>query len=146
MSSAVTSTTASAVSSGIEDPQSKDMNGKYSTFNPDPLKNRRAPTYAKAGDLFPKTRTFSSSIEDAIKPLFEAHDKSQAKPKAKTPERIRISRPVELIKPEYDVVVIGSGYGGGVAASRMARARQSVCVLELGREKWRKLCDEFYGP
>lgn len=49
----------------------------------------------------------------------------------------RISRPVELMRPSYDVVVIGSGYGGGVAASRMARGGQSVCLLELGREKWR---------
>ena len=44
---------------------------------------------------------------------------------------------VELMRPAYDVVVIGSGYGGGVAASRMARGGQSVCLLELGREKWR---------
>jgi FAD binding domain len=50
----------------------------------------------------------------------------------------RISRPVELMRSEYDVVVIGSGYGGGVAASRMARAGQSVCVLELGKERWRR--------
>ena len=49
----------------------------------------------------------------------------------------RISRPVELLRHEYDVVVIGSGYGGGVAASRMARGKQSVCVLELGKERWR---------
>ncbi|CAK7201000.1 hypothetical protein SEUCBS139899_003701 [Sporothrix eucalyptigena] len=48
----------------------------------------------------------------------------------------RISRPVELIRSSYDVVVIGSGYGGGVAASRMARAGQSVCLLELGKERW----------
>lgn len=48
----------------------------------------------------------------------------------------RISRPVELLRTEYDVVVIGSGYGGAVAASRMARAGQSVCVLERGKEKW----------
>ena len=49
----------------------------------------------------------------------------------------RISRPVELLRHIYDVVVIGSGYGGGVAASRMARAGQSVCVLERGKERWR---------
>lgn len=48
----------------------------------------------------------------------------------------RISRPVELLRHSYDVVVIGSGYGGGVAASRMARAGQSVCVLERGKERW----------
>lgn len=50
----------------------------------------------------------------------------------------RISRPVELLRNEYDVVVIGSGYGGAVAASRFARAGESVCLLERGREKWRK--------
>ncbi len=48
----------------------------------------------------------------------------------------RISRPVELMRGSYDCVVIGSGYGGAVAASRMARAGQSVCVLELGKERW----------
>ncbi|KAL6876266.1 hypothetical protein HDV57DRAFT_522849 [Trichoderma longibrachiatum] len=48
----------------------------------------------------------------------------------------RISLPVELMRNSYDVVVIGTGYGGGVAASRMARGRQSVCVLERGKERW----------
>jgi cholesterol oxidase len=31
-------------------------------------------------------------------------------------------------------VVVGSGYGGGITASRMARAGKSVCVLERGKE------------
>ncbi|KAK7613132.1 hypothetical protein JOL62DRAFT_498300 [Phyllosticta paracitricarpa] len=48
----------------------------------------------------------------------------------------RLGRPVPVIRPEYDVVVVGSGYGGGVAASRMARAGKRVAVLELGKEKW----------
>ncbi len=48
----------------------------------------------------------------------------------------RLSRPVELMRSSYDCVVIGSGYGGGVAASRMARAGESVCVLERGKERW----------
>lgn len=48
----------------------------------------------------------------------------------------RLSRPVELLRRDYDCVVIGSGYGGAVAASRLARAGESVCVLERGREKW----------
>lgn len=48
----------------------------------------------------------------------------------------RISKPVELLRGVYDCVVIGSGYGGAVAASRMARAGETVCVLERGKEKW----------
>ncbi len=46
----------------------------------------------------------------------------------------RISKPLIKIKEVYDVVVIGSGYGGSIAASRMARAGKSVCLLEKGRE------------
>jgi choline dehydrogenase-like flavoprotein len=41
-----------------------------------------------------------------------------------------------MMRHEYDVVVIGSGYGGAVAASRIARAGKTVCVLELGKERW----------
>lgn len=55
---------------------------------------------------------------------------------ARTPQFPRISKPLELMRSSYDVVVIGSGYGGGVAASRMARAGQRVCLLERGEEKW----------
>ncbi len=46
----------------------------------------------------------------------------------------RLSRPVEDLKNRYDVVIVGSGYGGGVAASHLARAGKSVAVLERGRE------------
>lgn len=48
----------------------------------------------------------------------------------------RLTLPISELKPAYDAVVIGSGYGAGVAASRMARAGKSVAVLELGAE-WR---------
>jgi cholesterol oxidase len=46
----------------------------------------------------------------------------------------RLSSPANEIRSSYDVVVVGSGYGGGVAASRLARAGQSVCVIEKGKE------------
>ncbi|MGH6865242.1 MAG: GMC family oxidoreductase [Methyloceanibacter sp.] len=46
----------------------------------------------------------------------------------------RLSSPPEAIKPSYDVVVVGSGYGGGVSASRLSRAGQRVCVIERGKE------------
>jgi cholesterol oxidase len=46
----------------------------------------------------------------------------------------RLSTPIELIRERYNVVVVGSGYGGAISASRMARAGRSVCLLERGKE------------
>jgi len=46
----------------------------------------------------------------------------------------RLSTPVESLKEHYTVVVVGSGYGASIAASRLARAGQQVCVLEKGNE------------
>ena len=52
----------------------------------------------------------------------------------------RLSSPIEQLKSHYNVVVIGSGYGAGISASRIARSTTrdnqqiTVCVLERGRE------------
>jgi len=45
-----------------------------------------------------------------------------------------LSSKITDIKEYYDVIVIGSGYGAGIAASRMARAGRKVCILERGKE------------
>lgn len=39
------------------------------------------------------------------------------------------------MKPDYDVVIVGSGFGGGITACRLAEAGRSVCVLERGK-RW----------
>ena len=46
----------------------------------------------------------------------------------------RLSSSIANIKAHYDVVVAGSGYGGSIAASRLARAGRTVCLLERGKE------------
>src|SRR5690349_2503999 len=47
-----------------------------------------------------------------------------------------LSTPLSDLRPAYDVVVVGSGYGGAIAAFRMSERRDlSVCVLERGIER-----------
>jgi cholesterol oxidase len=41
------------------------------------------------------------------------------------------------MKDTYDVVVIGSGFGGAINACRLAQAGRSVCILERGK-RWGK--------
>jgi cholesterol oxidase len=49
-----------------------------------------------------------------------------------------LGTPWERRKSAYDIVVIGSGYGGAISAARLAAAdldpKPSVCVLERGKE------------
>ena len=41
------------------------------------------------------------------------------------------------MRASYDVVVVGSGFGGAIAACRLAQAGRSVCILERGK-RWNK--------
>jgi cholesterol oxidase len=49
-----------------------------------------------------------------------------------------LSTPWEQRKNRYDIVIIGSGYGGAITAARLASAdlnpKPSICVLERGKE------------
>jgi cholesterol oxidase len=47
--------------------------------------------------------------------------------------RAPLSRALSALKPEYDVLVIGSGYGGAISAARLATGR-SLALFERGRE------------
>lgn len=46
----------------------------------------------------------------------------------------RLSSPLADIKNHYDAIVIGSGYGASITASRLSRAGKKVCLLERGKE------------
>lgn len=58
-----------------------------------------------------------------------------------------LSSPIDSLRDEYDVLIVGSGYGGSIAAARIAQAywrkpdgsrgrKLSVCLLERGEERW----------
>jgi len=109
--------------------------------------DNRPPSARQTWPLAPRVSTNAARAppfqrSDYIETPHTPHFWQYTKPRESTSRRFpRISRPVELLRNTYDVVVIGSGYGGGVAASRMARGRQRVCVLERGKERWREcLC------
>lgn len=59
----------------------------------------------------------------------DARSAARVQAVARTP----LSRPVAQLQSSYDVVVIGSGYGGAVMAARLAPGRR-LAMLERGRE------------
>ncbi len=46
----------------------------------------------------------------------------------------RLSKPITTLKSHYQFLIVGSGYGGSIAASRLSRAGMQVCLLEKGKE------------
>ncbi|UKZ47827.1 hypothetical protein TrVGV298_002059 [Trichoderma virens] len=104
----------------------------YDNYHLMPISNRDFDAY-----LTPPSTTSSRGSEDGDSSNMSTYSEPLL-PTAVTPTNAfpRISKPVELLRHSYDCVVIGSGYGGSVAASRMARAGESVCLLERGEERW----------
>jgi cholesterol oxidase len=46
----------------------------------------------------------------------------------------KLSNPTAELRDRYGIIVIGSGYGGSIAAARLAAAGHEVCILERGKE------------
>jgi len=66
---------------------------------------------------------------------FGTYKDSKQETTAKGRKMGRLAARIESLADHYEVVVVGSGYGGGIAASRMARAGRRVALLERGAER-----------
>lgn len=59
----------------------------------------------------------------------------QMRPRQKgRPDFALLSSPLSEIQNHYQAVVVGSGYGAAISASRLARSGVQVCILEKGKE------------
>ncbi|EAQ86461.1 hypothetical protein CHGG_07714 [Chaetomium globosum CBS 148.51] len=90
----------------------------------------------------PSLTTATATATSPTSPISPAAHRASTKPRPYTDGRQdapfpRLSKPVELLRSAYDVVVIGSGYGGGVPPSRKARTGVSLFACSsAAREKW----------
>ena len=88
-------------------------------------------------DLFAKFKFLKFFLHEEAWVILQAW----RKPIAPDNRRRELAQDHAKIAKEYDVVIVGSGYGGGVAAARLSAwtngaETKSICVLERGRE-WR---------
>ncbi len=52
-----------------------------------------------------------------------------------TTEKQRLSQDIDMAAPHYEAIVVGSGYGAGVAVNRLAKAGKQVALIERGTER-----------
>jgi hypothetical protein len=80
------------------------------------------------------------SQEDLCEALSQAAPTGMLKIHARSDEAPskwpKLSTDTKDIKAHYPVLIVGSGYGGGVSACRLSGLGQKVCVLERGKEMW----------
>ena len=63
-----------------------------------------------------------------------AGERTRSKENSPGTFEIQLSSSLSELKSHYEVLIIGSGYGGSVAASRLSQSGKQVCVLEKGKE------------
>ncbi len=88
---------------------------------------------ASASTASPATAA-TPSMTTAAPSATAAAPTTAATPAAQTRSTKRLSSPINELAAHYDALVIGSGYGGGVSASRLARMGMKVALFERGRE------------